>query len=61
MIYLPNTTNGLQGVNKYFLDQTCIPHMQNLSSAMIKDCVDVMHEILCDTDVSLAKTKRVYL
>lgn len=47
--------------NMYFLDQTCPPHMQNLSSAVIKDGVDVMQEILCDTDVSLATTKRGYL
>ncbi len=61
LISLPNTTHGLQGVTMYFLNQTYILHMQNLSSAVIKDVVDVMQEILCDPDVSLAITKRVYL
>lgn len=45
----------------YFLDQACILHMQNLFSAVIKDTVDVIQDILCDADVSLTVNKTVYL
>lgn len=43
----------------YFLDHSFIPHMLNLSDAVIKAVVDMKQEILCDTDVSLASTERL--
>lgn len=61
LIPLPKTTHGLQGIVVYFQDHTYILRMQNLSSAVLKNVVAVMQETLCDADVSLAMTRRLYL